>query len=104
MLSKTGSKMYKLSLSKQFIKSLKKLLDSRRVSKLLIEKTFDFLAADPFDKKLKTHKVNTKNLGVQYSSRVDGDLRIIWNFDQDQKINIMLLDIGGHEGNKKVYK
>lgn len=57
-----------------------------------------------FDKRLITHKVGTKNLGKRYSSRVDGDLRLIWDFDENDRLILLLLDIGGHSGAKKVYK
>jgi len=38
-----------------------------------------------------------------FSSWLDPDLRIIWNFDGENKIVIILLDIGGHSGGKSVY-
>jgi len=39
-----------------------------------------------------------------YSSKVTGDLRIIWNFDKNNNLFLILLDLGGHEGKNKVYK
>jgi len=47
--------------------------------------------------------VRTKNNFSAFSSKVTGDLRIIWNFNEDQIQVIDLLDIGGHSGNGKVY-
>ncbi len=60
------------------------------------------LEINPFDRHLRTHKVNSVKGEDAYSSRVTGDIRIIW-IVQDSQI-IILLDVGGHSGSKKVYK
>jgi mRNA-degrading endonuclease YafQ of YafQ-DinJ toxin-antitoxin module len=39
-----------------------------------------------------------------YSSSISGDLRIIWEFSENEINIIDLLDIGGHSGSKSVYK
>lgn len=57
----------------------------------------------PFYPSLETHKVQTRFLGERWSSSVSGDVRIIWDFSND-RILILLLDIGRHNGKKKVYK
>jgi mRNA-degrading endonuclease YafQ of YafQ-DinJ toxin-antitoxin module len=46
---------------------------------------------------LKTHKIRTKNEHYFYSSRVTGDIRIIWQFDEYNQINIIMVDFGGHD-------
>jgi len=95
--------MYELISSKNFDKELKKLLLTRRLSKEQIKKVFLILMSNPFDNRLRTHKVNSRSYGLKYSSRVDGDLRIIWNFAENNKVILVLLTIGGHEGSKGVY-
>ena len=95
--------MYLIKQSKIFKKSVEKLIKQRRVALGKINKVVVKLSSDPFDQSLKTHKVNTRALGLRYSSRVDGDLRIIWSFDEDNNLIIHLLDIGGHSGAKGVY-
>lgn len=94
---------YQLLPTKYFRRSLKKLVDKGRVTKLKIKKILDLLEQNPFDKSLKTHKVTSKNSGQAFSSRIDSDLRIIWNFGDNDQIVIYLLDIGGHSGQGKVY-
>jgi mRNA-degrading endonuclease YafQ of YafQ-DinJ toxin-antitoxin module len=61
------------------------------------------LANDPATPKLKTHKVLIEGERL-FSSSVTGDLRIIWRYAPTGLEVIDLLDIGGHEGGKKVYK
>lgn len=96
--------MYQIKQSKSFTKSLKKLVKLHRIDVDKINDIFFLLAKDPFAKSLKTHKVNSKNHGMQYSSRIDGDLRLIWNFDSENNLVIIIADIGGHSGSSKVYK
>ncbi len=95
--------MYRIKQSKSFSKSLKKLVRLHRIDIDQINYIFFLLAKDPFTRSLKTHKVNSKKHGVQYSSRVDGDLRLVWNFDNDNNLVIIIADIGGHSGSSKVY-
>ncbi|NQY80122.1 MAG: type II toxin-antitoxin system mRNA interferase toxin, RelE/StbE family [Candidatus Caenarcaniphilales bacterium] len=95
--------MYKLIQAKSFTRKLKKLIEKRRLTIDLLKSKFQVLAIDPFHKSLRTHKVNTRKLGYQYSSSIEGDLRIIWNFDSDKNLVILLLDIGGHSGSSGIY-
>ncbi len=67
-------------------------------------KALHLLEQDPFYPSLKTHKANTKNYGEKWSSWITGDIRIIWDYDAENKLVILLLDIGGHSGTHKVYK
>ncbi len=62
------------------------------------------LTMNPLHPSLKSHKVNTQNHGVRWSSRVTDDIRVIWDYAADQRLAILLLDIGGHSGTHKVYK
>jgi mRNA-degrading endonuclease YafQ of YafQ-DinJ toxin-antitoxin module len=70
--------------------------------KLLIKALF-LLQNDPFYPGLKTHKVSSRLFGNTYSSRVTGDIRIIWKFDENKTLTLLLLDLGGHSGRNKVY-
>ncbi len=96
--------MFKIKQSKSFTKEIKKLIKQKKITEDEVIKVIYKLAQDPFDKTLKSHKVDTRILGKQYSSRLDGDLRIIWNFDKQENLTLLLLDLGGHSGNKGVYK
>lgn len=95
--------MYTLLPTKAFLRKIKKVLATQKlkqdfkVSLLLLEK-------DPFSKGLATHKVQSRIHGLMYSSRVSKDIHIIWNFDENDRIIILLFDIGGHEGKGRVYR
>ena len=60
------------------------------------------IRVNPFDASLGTHRVLLPSLGRVFSSRVNGDIRIIWTL-HDRNI-ILLLRIGGHSGSSKVYR
>lgn len=61
------------------------------------------LAENPNNPSLKSHKVDTPKFGKAYSSRVTGDLRIIWEYSKGGFQILDLLDIGGHSGKGGVY-
>ncbi len=92
----------KLKFAKKFAKKQKKLIYENQCLKPRIQKTLLALCIDPFYKSLRTHKIQIAD-GYVYSSRVTGDIRIIWEFENSE-LSILLLDIGGHEGSKGVYK
>jgi hypothetical protein len=63
------------------------------------------LRVNPFYPSLKSHKTTTKTAkGKCFSSRITGDIRIIWNYNKNEICAIDLINIGGHEGKDKVYK
>ncbi len=45
-----------------------------------------------------------KNGDPAFSSRVNSDLRIIWDYSNNIPQVLDLIDIGGHSGKNKVYK
>jgi mRNA-degrading endonuclease YafQ of YafQ-DinJ toxin-antitoxin module len=61
------------------------------------------VSENPFIPELHTHKVISKEFGSAFSSRVNGDIRIIWNYDKFGVMTILLLDLGGHSGFGRVY-
>lgn len=85
-------------------KKLKKLISKHRIEEKFFETWLIEFRSNPFLQKFKTHKVNLNDFGQCFSSRVDGDLRLIWDFDSQEKIRILVFDIGGHSGSKGVYK
>jgi mRNA-degrading endonuclease YafQ of YafQ-DinJ toxin-antitoxin module len=88
-----------------FKKKVKKLLKADIQIKPTFQKVIEILEKNPFSPSLKTHKVISKNYGEAYSTRLTGDLRIIWQFgDKNDEVRILnLLDVGGHSGTNKVY-
>ena len=68
----------------------------------IFQSAFENLIEDQFSPTLRTHKVFSKSFGMAYSSRVTGDLRIIWNYKHNQ-IVILIYTVGSHSGKKAVY-
>ncbi|OGJ47923.1 hypothetical protein A2229_02970 [Candidatus Peregrinibacteria bacterium RIFOXYA2_FULL_33_7] len=95
--------MYKFFLTKAFSKKAKKVLNSKEKLNCF-NRVLTIMEVSPFAVNLKTHKVQSRKYGLMYSSCITGDLRLIWNFDQEDNLILFLLDIGGHEGKGKVYK
>jgi mRNA-degrading endonuclease YafQ of YafQ-DinJ toxin-antitoxin module len=83
-----------------FDRSYQKLIKANRLLKNKIILAIKILSESPYDVRLKTHKVNTRKLGEVNSSRVTGDLRILWIKVEPEKYVILCLTIGIHD---KVY-
>ena len=95
---------YKLVFAQDFQKDYKKVIgkDATLVKKFL--KTVDNLQTNPFLSSLRTHKVDTKKYDGVYSSWVTGDIRIIWQLDENKNTIIIALQLGTHSGASQVYK
>ncbi len=94
---------YLLNFSRNFSAQYKNISKNKIIRKK-INKALDLLVTDPFSPSLKTHKANTRIYGYRYSSSVTGDLRIIWDFDKENSLLLLLLAIGSHSGSKRVYR
>jgi mRNA-degrading endonuclease YafQ of YafQ-DinJ toxin-antitoxin module len=91
--------MYKLIFIGYFEKKLAILIKNNSKIDQKIETTLQLLSLNPLEQKLSSHKV-----GEYWSSRVTGDIRIIWIYGEDREVKVLeLLDIGGHSGNRGVY-
>lgn len=95
--------MFTLVPQPKFSRKLKRLLRKNNALEKPVRETLTLLAENPADPKLKTHKVIIEGERV-FSSSLTGDLRIIWRYRDTGLEMIDLLDIGGHEGGKKVYR
>jgi mRNA-degrading endonuclease YafQ of YafQ-DinJ toxin-antitoxin module len=93
---------YELSTTKRLDKKVRKIIKKNKKLDKRLRKVFKQLKEDPFYKGLKTHKVNSPKWGELYSSRITKDLRVLWDFSENELI-IIVIDIGGHEGSKAVY-
>ena len=82
-----------------FSSSFKKIFE-RKIKSTEIEPEFwlrlELFMADPFDAKLKTHKLSgrLKNL---WSFAIDYDLRVVFYFTSDKPKKAVLVDIGTHD-------
>ena len=93
---------YTLKSVSKFERDFKKISKKdKRVAKRIL-KGIEELRENPFSSGLETHSVKTSSLGKVYSSRITGDLRIIWFFKS--RGTIVLYRIGGHSGGSNVYK
>lgn len=91
---------YTIELSSSVVRDIKKLSKDKKVS-VKIQKTFEMIASNPFDSRLKSHLVNVPSLGRVWSSRVTGDLRLEWAFNPNNQLIIFALRLQGHD---TVYK
>jgi len=96
--------MYKLLITKDFDESYIKVTKSNVETQKKVQKALLLLKQNPFYPSLKTHKVQSKNYEERWSSWVTGDIRIIWDFDSNEQMTILLLTIGSHSGTHKVYQ
>lgn len=96
--------MYILIYTKTFDDSYSEILKGGQKKQKIAEKTLNLLQLNPFYPSLKSHKVNTRNFGTKWSSWITGDLRIIWDFDEEQRLTILLLTITKHSGTHREYK
>ena len=96
--------MFTLVFTKNFDETYASVIKENKEVEKKARKALHFLEQDPFYPSLKTHKANTKNYGEKWSSWVTGDIRIIWDYDTEKRLIIILLDIGKHSGTYKVYK
>ena len=95
--------MYELQTTGSFRKKYKKLAERNKKLQNSIQKALELLRVNPKYKSLKTHKVFLSQYGEVYSSFVTDDIRIIW-IQVENKLIVLLLDIGGHSGGKGVYR
>ena len=54
------------------------------------------MLSDPYYPGLKTHKIESRHYGQIFSSRLTGDLRILWKFS-DNEDKILIFDVGTHD-------
>lgn len=96
--------MFTLIATDPFKNRRAKLVGNDEQLKKRLKTALQKLAMNPTHPSLKSHKVNTKDYGIQWSSWVTGDMRVIWDYVTSERLVILLLDIGGHSGTHKVYK
>lgn len=97
-------RMYTLFSTKTFDGSYKKIIKNNEENLKRTQKALKLLQQDPFYPSLKSHKVSTLNFGTKWSSWVTSNLRIIWDFDAEQKFVVLLLALAKHSGTHKEYK
>lgn len=96
--------MHTLIFSTTFTRKLDKLAQKDGTVRSKVKEILYALARNPFFPSLGSHKVDTRIYGKRWSSRVSGDIRIIWDFDRGNFRVVYLFTIGRHSGNDRVYK
>ena len=90
------SKIFLIDTTKLFDKKYAKLIKKNPSIETKFLKFIDLLTTDPKYPGLKSHQINHSEYGKVWSSWVHDDLRILWKYEND-KIIILLLDIGSHD-------
>lgn len=96
--------MFTLIFTENFDETYKQVVKGNKQAEKRVKKTLHLLAQNPQHPSLKTHRATTRNYGEKWSSWTTGDIRIIWDYDTNERLVIFLLDIGKHSGTHKVYK
>jgi addiction module RelE/StbE family toxin len=84
-----------VSFSDSFKKVFKKRIKSKDIESEFWEK-LELFINDPFDTKLKTHKLSGK-LKDLWSFSIDYNLRVVFFFTKDKPKKAVLVDIGTHD-------
>ena len=87
---------YELQPAPSFTRDVKKFKRQKSIIKQL-RQVLEKMIEDPFENSLRTHQVNIPFIGKVWSSRVTGDLRIIWEFDSKNKLVIIIIRFQGHD-------
>ncbi|MHB8362508.1 MAG: type II toxin-antitoxin system RelE/ParE family toxin [Patescibacteria group bacterium] len=94
--------MYQLLFTSSFNKDYKKVAGKNTLLQKRILKSLSLLSNNPNHPSLRTHKVNSLEFDNVWSSWVTGDVRIIWEYNNN--LRIKLLALSTHSGSNKVYK
>ena len=84
-----------VSFSSSFKKAFKKRIKSTESGRDFWHR-LDLFITDPFNLKLKTHKLSGK-LKELWSFSLDYDLRVVFYFTKDKPKKAVLVDIGTHD-------
>jgi addiction module RelE/StbE family toxin len=88
--------MYNLKWHLSFQKAYERRVKNNLIAQSKIKDTLSILVENPFDNRLKTHKLHGILKGL-YACAVDYDLRLVFTIDRDESDTIILIDIGTHD-------
>jgi mRNA-degrading endonuclease YafQ of YafQ-DinJ toxin-antitoxin module len=80
--------MFQVEFSKYFQKQYKKLIKNNKILENRVDVALTKLLENP--------ESNSHKVGEYWSCRVTGDVRIIWEYKDDELV-LLLLKIGGHD-------
>jgi mRNA-degrading endonuclease YafQ of YafQ-DinJ toxin-antitoxin module len=87
---------YELIFTEYFSRKVKKLVKNNATLQTKIVNQLEIMRQNPKDINLGSHKVETSKFGWVFSIKITGDIRILWNYNSENKIYLILLDVGGH--------
>ena len=96
--------MYVLRFLDSFKPTYKAIIKADHEKEKRTKKALNLLRQEPFYPSLKSHRVNTRSFGKRWSSWISADIRTIWDFDQKEKLIIILFAIVTHTGTHREYK
>jgi addiction module RelE/StbE family toxin len=85
--------MIEIAFSSAFRREIKKRIKVNPSFEKIFFECLDLFIHDPFNPKLKTHKLSGK-LKELWSFSIEYDLRVVFYFESDKKV--VLVDIGSH--------
>ena len=95
--------MYTLELNEHFLRKYAKLVKKNQGLEAQVQKILLQLQEDPRQPSLRCHKVGSVVFGNVSTCKVTGDIRILWNYSKHSERTLIIYDIGGHSGGRKVY-
>ncbi len=84
-----------VSFSGQFVKAFQKGVGNGSISNASFRQTLELFKANPFDVKLKTHKLSGKLKGL-WSFSIAYDTRVVFYFTGDKPPKAIFVNIGNH--------
>lgn len=91
--------MYKLAWSQSFRRGFRKAVRNNPLLEQKIFDVLDVLCMDPFDSRLRSHKLHGKLDGL-WACRVEHDCRVVFAFERDPHADdplLVLIDVGKHD-------
>jgi len=85
-----------VSFTGQFKKAYQKRVLNGTISEAAFRQTLEIFVADPFDVKLKTHKLSGKLKGL-FSFLITYSLRVVFYFTHDRPQKAIFVNIGDHD-------
>jgi mRNA-degrading endonuclease YafQ of YafQ-DinJ toxin-antitoxin module len=96
--------MFKIVFVDGFEKYFKKIIQKDPILIKKFYKTIALLSQDPNYPSLQSHKVDIIGYNEVWVSRITGDIRIVWFYDEKKQLVINCIKLGTHGGANQVYK
>ena len=85
-----------VSFSEQFKRTYRKRVGKNDFSEIEFRQVLKIFISNPYDARLKTHKLSGKLKGL-WSFSVSYDIRVVFYFTNDKPPKTIFVDIGNHD-------